>query len=171
MTAAESKGRGGQPTIQPTAQSPTFSRETPRDKTRKCLQNAGFQGYIFWRGSGLGASGNGWMDGPPYCGGGAVTIIRSGYRNPGDKLELQRFYSSRGWKTARANVILRAAGRCEFCGEPPDDGRPFDVVHLVRSTLELIRVDPVAALDMDNLAAGHRRCHSRYAAGIIPRPR
>ena len=96
-------------------------------------------------------------------------IIRSGYRSPADKTELQRLYGSSAWKRARGVVLERSGGRCEFCGDPADRGRPLDVVHLTSSTIRLLRSGG-DVFDPDELAAGHRRCHARYAAGKIGRP-
>jgi hypothetical protein len=98
-----------------------------------------------------------------------MPIIKSGYRSDKDKGDLQRFYSSPGWKQARAVVLERAGGRCEFCGGAPEGGRPLDVVHLTRSTLELLRAGG-DALDPARLAAGHRRCHSAFSSGKIGPP-
>jgi len=98
-----------------------------------------------------------------------MPIIRHGYRSQADKDELARFYASAGWKTARTQVLARANNRCEFCGDPPDGRMGLDVVHLTRSTLELLRTGG-DGLDPSHLAAGHRRCHARFASGKIPRP-
>ena len=99
-----------------------------------------------------------------------MPIIRSGYRSDEDKDELSRFDGSAGWKQARGLVLARAGGRCEFCGGPPDGGRQgLDVVHLTRSTLELLR-SGASGLDPSQLAAGHRRCHSAYSSGKIGPP-
>ena len=99
-----------------------------------------------------------------------MPIIKSGYRSQGDKDELARFYASAGWKQARALVLARAGGRCEFCGEAPDAGRQgLDVVHLTRSTLELLR-SGASGLDPSQLAAGHRRCHGAYSSRKIGPP-
>lgn len=99
-----------------------------------------------------------------------MPIIRSGYRSPRDHQELQRFYSSTAWKRTRAVVLERAAGCCEFCGGAPDGRQGLDVVHLHRSTLELVRTGSPDLLNPAKLAAGHRRCHSAYAAGRIGAP-
>lgn len=99
-----------------------------------------------------------------------MAIIRSGYRSPRDHQELQRFYSSTAWKRTRAVVLERAGGYCEFCNLPPDRGRPLDVVHLSRSTLELLRAGSPDLLDPGMLAAGHRRCHAGYSSGKIGPP-
>ena len=98
-----------------------------------------------------------------------MPIIKSGYRSDADKAELARFYNSAAWKDARKSVLARSGGRCEFCGGEPDGSQGLDVVHLTRSTLELLRSGADAA-DPANLAAGHRRCHSAYSSGRIPAP-
>ena len=98
-----------------------------------------------------------------------MPIIKSGFRSREDKAELARFYNTAAWKRARAAVLARSGGLCEFCGEPPKDGRPLDVVHLAKSTLELIRTGN--PLNPGDLAAGHRACHSGYSSGRVPRPR
>ena len=98
-----------------------------------------------------------------------MPITRSGYRSEADKQELARFYNSAAWKRTRAAVLERAGGLCEWCGEPADGRHRLDVVH--SSTLELLRGagDP---LNPAILAAGHRKCHSRYSAGMLgPPPR
>lgn len=101
-----------------------------------------------------------------------MPIVRSGYRSDDDRRTLQRFYSSAAWKNARLFVLERDGGVCRWCGDGPDDGRPLDVVHLAREgTLALLRSgDPAAALDVNRLAAGHRRCHRRYSAGMLEDP-
>jgi hypothetical protein len=96
-----------------------------------------------------------------------MPIIKSGYRSDDDKRTLRAFYASQAWKQARAHVLERSGGRCEFCKERPA-GRPLDVVHRGR-TLELIRAGN--ALNVETLAAGHRACHSAYSSGRIPWPR
>lgn len=67
-----------------------------------------------------------------------MPIIRSGYRSDDDKRDLKRLYDSSGWKRARAAVLARAGGKCEFCGLAQGDG-PIDVAHLTFSTLRLLR--------------------------------
>jgi hypothetical protein len=96
-------------------------------------------------------------------------ILRHGYRSEADKADLRNFYASAGWKAARAQVLSRASGLCEFCGDPPDGRQGFDVVHLVGSTLDLIRADG-NAVDPSQLAARHRGCHAAFSSGRIPRP-
>lgn len=100
-----------------------------------------------------------------------MPIIKSGYRSEADKADLARFYNSAAWKRARAAALARSGGLCEWCGLPPDRGRPLDVVHLHSSTLELVRRGDGSALDLSRLAAGHRRCHSGYSSGRLPAPR
>jgi hypothetical protein len=99
-----------------------------------------------------------------------MPIIRSGYRSPEDTKTLQALYGSSRWKAARKLVLARAGGYCEFCHQPPKPGQPLDVVHLVSSTLDLIRsgADPC---DLENLAAGHRACHRGFSSGRLERPR
>lgn len=100
-----------------------------------------------------------------------MPIVRSGYRSDDDRRELQRFYSSAAWRQARLFVLARDGNVCRWCGDGPDEGRPLDVVHLSRvGTLALLRTDPAAALDVERLAAGHRRCHRKYAAGMLEDP-
>ena len=104
-----------------------------------------------------------------------MPITRSGYRSDADKRTLAAFYHSAAWQRARAVVLGRAGGVCDFCGDPPDRGMPLDVVHPGPhggrvSTLELLRGGG-NALDTDHLAAGHRRCHAGYSSGRLPRPR
>ena len=99
-----------------------------------------------------------------------MPITRSGYVPQADKDELARFYNTAAWKRARAVVLARSGGLCEFCGAPPKGGRPLDVVHLASSTLALLRGagDP---LDVSRMAAGHRKCHAGFSSGNLPGPR
>lgn len=96
-------------------------------------------------------------------------ITKHGYRSEQDKLELRALYSSAGWKRVRLAVLARDGGMCRWCRTTDP---PIDVVHLGGRTLEILRRQGIAgALDPLRLAAGCRRCHARFAAGLLGKPR
>lgn len=92
-----------------------------------------------------------------------MAIIRHGYSDGSERRERSKLYNSSAWKKASKIVMVRASGRCEWCGR-----EAVDAVHLTESTLDLVRSGD--ALKVVEIAAGCRHCHSRFAAGQLGVP-
>ena len=63
-----------------------------------------------------------------------MAIIRHGYSDGSERRERSKLYNSSAWKKASKIVMVRASGRCEWCGR-----EAVDAVHLTESTLDLVR--------------------------------
>jgi hypothetical protein len=72
-------------------------------------------------------------------------------------------------RTRLRDQVKTYADSAAGIGDPPRNGQPLDVVHLTRSTLELLRGGG-DALEPSEMAAGHRKCHSGHSSVGCLRP-
>ena len=78
--------------------------------------------------------------------------------------ELQRFYSSKAWRDLRNVLIIERHGICERCGKDFSADTSQLIAHHKEHLTDDTLVDPMVAVNPDNIEIVCEKCHSHYHA-------